>query len=190
VTPILLLIDAAMKFNVNMDFENPPTFMEMLPHFIVFQIMEDIMFFVSHRLLHTPTLYRFHKVHHEYTTSVSIAGLHSHVVEFLISNTVTLAIYMHMAESMFGIIHMNTRIIWTLLRMWDAYNGHCGYMFSWAPLQLLPFCASEDYHDFHHSSNSGNYAGQFRLLDSFLGYNEDFWQHRYKRKLEDAKKAV
>lgn len=111
------------------------------------------------------------------------------MVEFLISNTVTLAIYMQMAESLFGPIHMNTRIIWTLLRIWDACNGHCGYKFSWAPLQLIPFCASEDYHDFHHSNNSGNYAGQFRILDSLFGYNEDFWQHIEKRKLEAQKKV-
>jgi 4-alpha-methyl-delta7-sterol-4alpha-methyl oxidase len=82
-----------------------------------------------------------------------------------------------MAQIMLGPIHINVTAIWILLRMWDAYNGHCGYMFSWAPLQLLPLCASDDYHDFHHSQNCGNYGGQFRVLDSLFGYNKDFWEH-------------
>jgi sterol desaturase/sphingolipid hydroxylase (fatty acid hydroxylase superfamily) len=43
-------------------------------------IFEDIIFFSSHWLLHQPFLYKFHKVHHEYTTTVSIAGLHSHFI--------------------------------------------------------------------------------------------------------------
>jgi plant 4alpha-monomethylsterol monooxygenase len=142
VVPVLLSIDTKLKFSADMDVTHPPSFLEALPHFVVFQIMEDILFFASHRLLHTPFFYRFHKIHHEYNTSVTPAGLHSHVVEFLISNTLTTGIYVQLSEAMFGPIHLNIRLVWTLLRMWDAYNGHCGYMFSWAPLQLLPFCAS------------------------------------------------
>lgn len=88
---------------------------------------------------------------------------------------------MKMAQVMLGPIHLNVAAIWTLLRMWDAYNGHSGYMFSWAPLQLLPFCASDDYHDFHHSKNCGNYAGQFRILDSIFGYNASFWEYKQKK---------
>ena len=64
VTPILLLLDATIQFNVDMDVENAPSFGQMLPHFLVFQIMEDIMFFSSHWMFHTPWLYKYHKIHH------------------------------------------------------------------------------------------------------------------------------
>lgn len=184
VAPFLLYLDVTFNFHVIMEKEKAPTFIQMIPYFIIFQIMEDIMFFGAHRLLHFPFFYKFHKVHHEYKITVTIAALHSHIIEFLISNTLTEAVYMQMAAAWLGPIHMNMRLIWTILKIWEAYNGHCGYMFSWAPLYLLPFCACDGYHDFHHTGNCGNYAGVFRILDSLFGYNDAFWEFKAKQKLE------
>jgi len=173
-----------------MDIDNTPSVIQMLPHFIFFQIMEDIMFFGAHRLLHFPFLYKFHKVHHEYKVTVTIAALHSHLIEFLISNALTEAVYMQLAAELIGPIHINVRVIWTVLKVWEAYNGHCGYMFSWAPLYLIPFSCADGYHDFHHTANCGNYAGVFRILDSIFGYNDAFWEFKAKQKIGFRKESV
>jgi hypothetical protein len=64
VLPLMLWADVSLDFKVNMDVFSPPTITEMMPFFLVFQVMEDIMFFISHRLLHFPFLYKYHKIHH------------------------------------------------------------------------------------------------------------------------------
>ena len=106
-----------------------------------------------------------------------MAGLYSHLIEFLAANSVPAGIYMKVA-SLYAPLHVSTAVIWIILRMWDAFNGHCGYVFSWAPLQLLPFCTNDDYHDFHHSHNAGNYGSQFRFLDTIFGTNHNFKSYK------------
>jgi sterol desaturase/sphingolipid hydroxylase (fatty acid hydroxylase superfamily) len=50
-------------------------------------VVEDFTFYWSHRLLHTPFLYKnFHKIHHEYNTSVSIASVYAHPIEYTLGN--------------------------------------------------------------------------------------------------------
>lgn len=148
---------------------------------LMMHFFEDLFFFSAHWALHQPLLYKYHKVHHEYTTTVSVTGLYSHIVEFLIANSIPAGIYMKLA-SLYAPMHVSTAVIWMVLRFWDAYNGHCGYVFSWAPLQLLPFCTNDDFHDFHHSHNSGNYGSQLRYLDTIFGTNKSF--KNYKKALK------
>lgn len=68
-------------------------------------------------------------------------------------------------------------MLWQLLRGTEAIDGHCGYDFSWAPWRALPFAASAEYHDFHHSSNTGNYSTFFTLWDSVLGTNSTYYEY-------------
>lgn len=84
-------------------------------------------------------------------------------------------------------MHISTILIWGILRMWDANQGHCGYVFSWAPLQLVPFCANDDFHDFHHSHNCGNFASQLRIWDTLFGTNKAFRDYKAKKMLAHRK---
>jgi sterol desaturase/sphingolipid hydroxylase (fatty acid hydroxylase superfamily) len=70
-----------------------------------------------------------------------------------------------------------------ILRIYDGYNGHSGYNFSWTPLQLLPFCTNDDFHDFHHSHNCGNYGSQFRFLDTIFNTNKPFRDFKRKQRI-------
>lgn len=67
-------------FNTVMDMDKTPTILWVLPQIYIMMLVEDFFFFTSHLLLHQPLLYKFHKFHHEYKTTVSIAGLHFHPV--------------------------------------------------------------------------------------------------------------
>ncbi len=82
---------------------------------------------------------------------------------------------------LFGPMHITTIVIWMILRMYDAYNAHCGYTFSWSPLQLLPFCTNDDFHDFHHSHNSCNYSAMFRFWDIVFDSSKDFREYKLKK---------
>ena len=169
-----------MGFNIIMDMSLSPSFLEMLPQFIIMFFVEDLFFFTAHIICHTSALYVYHKVHHEYATSVSIAGLHFHVLEFIITQSLSTLVNVRVA-SLYGPFHLLLLVYWVVWRLWDAYNAHCGYCFSWSPLQLLPFCTNDEYHDYHHSHNRGNYASHFRYLDWLVGSNTTYRIYKKKK---------
>ena len=57
-------------------------------------------------------------------------------------------------------------------------EGHAGYEFPWSPVRVMPFIAGPSFHDHHHSTNSGNFAGSVYILDVLFGtsdlYFDDF----------------
>jgi sterol desaturase/sphingolipid hydroxylase (fatty acid hydroxylase superfamily) len=64
-----------------MDMDKTPGATEMFKYILMFHVLEDFFFFTTHALLHTEFLYKHvHKIHHEYNTTVSLAGLHFHIV--------------------------------------------------------------------------------------------------------------
>lgn len=80
VVPILLTFSVNVDFYVIMDMSVSPTSSHIVVQLIILYIFDDISFFLAHRALHHPTLYKYHKVHHEYTTTITTAGLYSHIV--------------------------------------------------------------------------------------------------------------
>jgi fatty acid hydroxylase domain-containing protein 2 len=50
-------------------------------------------FYLTHRMLHQPTLYkRVHAIHHEFSAPVGAAALYSHWLEHLVSNLLPVAL--------------------------------------------------------------------------------------------------
>ena len=142
---------------------------------IVFcMVVEDMVFFCSHRTLHHPILYpSVHKIHHEHKVTFSLAALHAHPLEYIMGNVLPVMVgpallgpRMHLA-SMFG---------WYFLRSWESMDGHCGYSFSWSPFRLLPCQPEGNYHFFHHEENVGNYGSFFTWWDTIFGTNSAFYK--------------
>ncbi len=136
-------------------------------------LCEDFSFHFLHRLLHQRWIYPYiHKVHHTYTTTVGIAAEYSHPIDFIFSSLVPSALGpMILGENM----HFATFMMWSVVRLGETLDGHCGYEFSWSPYRLIPFSTSASYHNFHHSHNSGNYSSFFSLWDTVFGQNNDFY---------------
>lgn len=176
-----LLGEVFLDFTIVMDVEKRMDIRWILLQFFLMMLAEDFFFFSTHYALHQPYLYPFHKIHHEYTNTVSLAGLHFHPLEFFITQSISTLFSIKLA-SLVGPMNISTLVIWLIFRMLDAFYGHCGYNFSWTPLQLLPFTTYDDFHDFHHSSNSGNYGSHFRFWDSLFGTMNTF--RKYKRGLK------
>ena len=56
---------------------------------LFYMIVEDFLFFATHRFLHWKRIYPYiHKIHHEYTVTVSWSSEYAHPIEYLIGNII------------------------------------------------------------------------------------------------------
>jgi sterol desaturase/sphingolipid hydroxylase (fatty acid hydroxylase superfamily) len=155
------------------DEQSLPDSVTLLVSILLFMLLEDFSFHLSHRLLDSRRLYPLiHKVHHEYTVTVSISAEYAHLLEFAFGSMLPTAI----GPIILG-THMNysTLLVWTAVRMLETVDGHSGFEFSWSPFRLLPFSTSASYHNYHHSHNIGNYSSMFSLWDTIFGSNSSYF---------------
>jgi len=91
--------------------------MEMATQILACFVLEDLVFYFSHRLLHMKKpfpLYQYvHKQHHEHIHSISITGEDVHWFEFFLNNSGVMLGPMLYGEKM----HYWTFAIWGLTRM-------------------------------------------------------------------------
>eukprot|EP01121_Diplochlamys_sp_Union-15-3_P014941 TRINITY_DN483_c0_g1_i1.p1 TRINITY_DN483_c0_g1~~TRINITY_DN483_c0_g1_i1.p1 ORF type:complete len:260 (-),score=17.56 TRINITY_DN483_c0_g1_i1:72-851(-) len=159
-------------------FEAPlPNIAEILLHFAFFILVNDTLFYWSHRLLHTPLLYqRIHKRHHDYKVSIGIAAEYAHPIETLISNSI---------PTLLGTViigpHFVTLLLWLFFRLWETVDAHSGYDLPIAPLKWLPFTGGAERHDFHHSKNIGNFGAFFTFWDHVMGTDVTFLEWKKKQ---------
>ena len=164
---------------------NRPANMEPIPNLwtISWKLMAaiygfDIFFYFSHRLLHIPALYKHHKLHHEYKTTICWTATWSSIVELMVST---------MPSSFLPIVilrlHPATTLLYYVYRNVETCVGHSGYdlPFYVSPLfvmKLIPgHYDQEKLHDYHHSHNNGCFG--FYFIDALFGTNEKFVSHYY-----------
>ncbi|XP_055004290.1 fatty acid hydroxylase domain-containing protein 2 [Boleophthalmus pectinirostris] len=140
-----------------------PTFHWALLELTAFAIIEEVLFYYSHRLFHQPSLYKtFHKQHHEWTAPIGIVCIYAHPLEHVISNMLPVAIGPVLLGS-----HLSTTCLWYCLALISTTVSHCGYH--------LPFLPSPEFHDFHHLRFNQCY-GVLGILDRLHGTDSKFRQ--------------
>jgi sterol desaturase/sphingolipid hydroxylase (fatty acid hydroxylase superfamily) len=132
--------------------------------FVFLFICEDFAFHIFHRMAHSRYLYPyFHKYHHNYTTTVSLAGEHFHPVDFFFGALIPVSLGPNLLGEH---LHITTYMVWIVIRTFESVDAHSGFEFPWSPFRLLPFSASATYHDYHHSQQR-----QLFQLVYFLGHD-------------------
>lgn len=134
-------------------------------------LFNDIGFYVTHRLLHHPYLYStFHKQHHDYHGTISIAAEYANPVEVLLSNVI---------PSLGGILlfkaHPLILNVWLTIRLRETYQAHSGYCYQGSLMDRMGLMSTKNaiHHDHHHTSNQGNFGSlyldwAFGTMDAFV----------------------
>ena len=158
--------------------EDVPTGLEMAKQLLFLIICDDLTFHLMHRLMHCkhknfPMYQMFHKLHHKFVYTTSIASLHAHPVEhFFVNNLSWMTGIILLGPRM----HTWTGLVWSYLRMIESHEAHCGYEFPWSIFRVLPFGSDASYHSFHHTVNVGNYSTWFTVWDTIFDSNVDYYQ--------------
>ncbi|XP_023569030.1 fatty acid hydroxylase domain-containing protein 2 isoform X1 [Octodon degus] len=140
-----------------------PTFHWFLLELAIFTLIEEVLFYYSHRLLHHPTFYkRIHKKHHEWTAPIGVISLYAHPVEHVASNMLPAAV----GPLLMG-AHLSSITVWFSLALIITSISHCGYH--------LPFLPSPEFHDYHHLKFNQCY-GVLGVLDHLHGTDTMFKQ--------------
>jgi sterol desaturase/sphingolipid hydroxylase (fatty acid hydroxylase superfamily) len=133
-----------------------PAFHWVVFELVVFSLIEEVMFYYSHRMLHQPMFYRhIHKKHHEWTAPIGVTSIYAHPIEHIFSNLLPPVMGPFLMGS-----HIATAIMWFTLAVVSTTVSHCGYHF--------PFLPSPEAHDFHHYKFVNNF-GMLGVLDRLHG---------------------
>ncbi|GMI25045.1 hypothetical protein TeGR_g6003, partial [Tetraparma gracilis] len=90
---------------------------------------------------------------------------------------------------LFAGAHLATVSAWYGLRVWEGVQAHCGLQFPFSGLGAwglgwpLPLINNNEWHDYHHTNNNGNYGVE--IMDWAFGTDKKF---RVWKKAKEAKK--
>ena len=172
----LVSIFIAILFYKLYEFNNFPTSYNEIPsnitiiyHFIIFLLIEEIGFYYTHRLCHYSYFYKYiHKKHHEWITPISMSSIYCHPLEHIFVNMIPLFT---------GPLIMNSHLLliwlWIFIATVNTLYSHCGYHF--------PLTFSNEVHDFHHLYFNECF-GILGILDKFHNTNKNYINSKqYKR---------
>jgi sterol desaturase/sphingolipid hydroxylase (fatty acid hydroxylase superfamily) len=169
---------AARLFPSLLEFSAPlPSRWSVVAQILWFTIVEDFLFYWTHRFLHSRWLYsRVHKVHHVFRSPVVISAEYAHIVEKVLGNHVPVAV-----GPLTWPAHPYVLALWVAVRMSKTVEAHSGYMFPFSPFSFAPAIqTTSERHDWHHSHNDGVYGSFYRLWDWAGGTEASFLKHKEK----------
>jgi len=137
----------------------------------VYILIEEYLFYWSHRLLHVYFYQDIHKRHHEFRAPISIAAEYAHPIELILSN-----IFPLIAGPMLLGSHIFTVWLWLILAITGTCNHHCGYHLPW-----LKGLSSPEFHDYHHYNFNSNF-GLMGYLDYLYDTNKGYHDYVTARK--------
>jgi sterol desaturase/sphingolipid hydroxylase (fatty acid hydroxylase superfamily) len=163
-----------------LDRESMPSYLEIIVQMLFCMFIEDFLFYLSHRLLHTKYFYsKIHKFHHEYVETVAISATYSHFLEYILGNILPSSV----APLILGTkMHFITYLVYITMVLHESHDGHSGYTFPWSPHRVIPFTFDAEFHIFHHWRYTGNYANYLSIWDRVFGTVNKSYVEYFKNK--------
>lgn len=162
--PVILVHHYLMVLRTNGEYTETsswPSFTTFVLHFAAFLLVEEILFYYSHRIAHWGPIYRFvHKRHHEFRAPVAMSAIYCHPLEHLFCNLIPV----HAGPLLCG-SHLSVAAVWYTMAVLNTINAHSGYH--------LPLFPSPEAHDYHHLTFTQNF-GVLGILDYLHGTDAEF----------------
>ena len=173
--------------------EDWPTYSESAFQIMSFVVLHEMMFYWIHRASHPksgscvnsrvndidialrhcssssqafhnfPSLYKYHKIHHQYKQNNVLASQHFSVVDFFFSIA-----FPSIACTIIVRPHSVCLLQAALWLITANLDDHLGYAFPWSPVRWFPFAATTEAHEFHHRCNIGCFSSKLNL-DAVFG---------------------
>ena len=130
-------------------------------------IGSDILFYILHRTMHTPYLYKkFHKIHHTYKEPFALTNHYldsTELILFFIPPVIPCII-----------INTHIYIMWIsiILLNWNGIFIHSGYNFTNKYLKYFTPAIIE--HDIHHKLFNYNFGATFTFMDKLFGTYKNY----------------
>jgi len=141
-----------------------PSLFRIVRNLVLHVLTEETCIYWGHYALHkVPGLYRFHKRHHEYKVTTTMAAYHDTFESFILQG---------FGGTFLGALlfrfHFVSYLLGQMASIFRGINNHCGFELPWHPLNYYPFAGAQ-WHDAHHSRNVGNYGSWLMIWDSIMG---------------------
>ncbi|XP_042290156.1 cholesterol 25-hydroxylase-like protein [Thunnus maccoyii] len=144
-----------------------PAMLSVVEDVVACLLLFDMQYFFWHLLHHKVSwlYYFFHKEHHLYTATFSLATENTGVWEML-----SLSFFTTLNPALLD-CHPLTEMLFFITNMYLSVEAHSGYEFPWSPHKLVPFSlyGGAQHHDFHHLKFKVNYAPYFTHWDRLFG---------------------
>lgn len=138
-----------------------PTWNVILRDLIICTIVQEIIFYYSHRLFHHPLIYKtVHSKHHQWSAPIGIVAIYTTPIEYLTGNGLSVFLGPLLCRS-----HIVFWWIWYSLASAVTVIHHSGYH--------LPLFPSPQFHDYHHLTFNWNF-GTLGILDWLHGTDKGF----------------
>lgn len=159
--PVLMVSFNRWIKRAGADLHYVPDIYTAFKHIFVAMILDDVLFYHAHRLIHHRMLYKhIHKIHHEFQAPMAICATYAHPIEHLLTGILAPA-----AGPLFMDTPLPVHWAWSMWLIVQTMNDHSGYH--------IPLAFSPEFHDYHHLKFHTSF-GWLTFWDWFYGTDIEF----------------